>query len=285
MSALRRLLNVRPLCVRALSDVAKVQSVVPSATDQANPIAGYEYIRTESHPVGSTDSFPTAPPATTGIHVVTGEEVKFPYFHCKDACYDPNVTINDLVEVIPADSEKGPIDIWLDGFEFPDLPKKAGEVYKIKGTAIGETGPTADMWRYKYDIPAVDEAYYFWRKYGTIRTDSLPEDQFDAMWTHFFNNPLIDRFELRRGCNIIHDMDLIPEPTLVEEMFRACRRINDYPMTIRILEGIKDKIPFDPVVYKWMVQELTPVMNELGIKTPDELGLHIAPEGKGPLPY
>ena len=53
----------------------------------------------------------------------------------------------------------------------------------------------------------------------------------------------------------------------------------------RILEGIKNKIPKDPVVYQWVLQELAPVMEELGIKTPDELGLHIAPEGKGPLPY
>ena len=44
-----------------------------------------------------------------------------------------NCTTRDLVEVIPADSEKGPIDIWLDGFEFPDMPKGADEVYKVKG--------------------------------------------------------------------------------------------------------------------------------------------------------
>ena len=36
--------------------------------------------------------------------------------------------------MIPADSEKGPIDIWLDGFEFPGLPKGPNEVYKVKGT-------------------------------------------------------------------------------------------------------------------------------------------------------
>ena len=39
------------------------------------------------------------------------------------------------MEVIPNDSEKGPIDIWLDGFEFPDLPKGADEVYKVKGNS------------------------------------------------------------------------------------------------------------------------------------------------------
>lgn len=287
MSALRRLLNCRhclPINTRALSEVAKIQPVIPSFPDQMNPIPGYDYAKTESHPIPSA-TFKGPPPAETGIHAISGEVVKFPYFHCKDACYNDSVTIQDLVEVIPNSSEKGPIDIWLDGFEFPDLPKGPDEVYKVKGTNAGEVGPTADMWRYKYEIPAVQEAYLFWRKYGTIRTDNLPEEQFDAMWVHFFNNPLLDSFELRRGCNIVHDMDMIPEPTLVEHMFRACRRLNDFPMTIRILEGIKNKIPKDPVVYQWMLQELTPIMEELGIKTPDELGLHIAPEGKGPLPY
>ena len=101
---------------------------------------------------------------------------------------------------------------------------------------MGETGPDADMWRYKFEIPAVNEAYLFWRKYGTLRTDNLPEEQFDAMWIHFFNNPLLDRYELRRGCNIVHDLDMIPEPYMVEQMFYACRRLNDYSMTIRWAE-------------------------------------------------
>lgn len=38
--------------------------------------------------------------------------------------------------MIPKDSEKGPIDLWLDGFEFPGLPKSANEVYKVKGKII-----------------------------------------------------------------------------------------------------------------------------------------------------
>ena len=113
------------------------------------------------------------------------------------------------------------------------LPEIKFQIPSLPGTAIGEIGPTPDMWRYKYEYPAVQEAYLFWRKYGTIRTDNLPEEQFDAMWMHFFNNPLLDTYELRRGCNIVHDLDMIPEPVLVEQMFHACRRLNDYPMTIR----------------------------------------------------
>ena len=95
MSALiRKLLNtpVVPMGLRTLSEVTKVQPTIPSYTDQLNPVAGYDYKKTESHPIPGI-TFRDPPPAETGIHAVTGEEVKFPYFHCRDACYDANVTI------------------------------------------------------------------------------------------------------------------------------------------------------------------------------------------------
>jgi len=289
MFGLRRL-----VCSRAVSTTARLLSdaavqpygkVVPSHADQLNPIPGYEYIRTESYPVPGVEWGPP-PPAKTGVHILTGETVKFPYFHKENACFNPDLTLTDMVEVIDADSEKGPIDMWLDGFQLPDLPKTAAQVYRIKGTAVGEEGPHWDFfYLYCHEFPAVSEAHHFWKAYGTIKTDYLPEEQFDAMWIHFFSNPMIDMYELRRGVNIIHDLDMIPEPKIVEAMFRCCRRLNDYPMTIRILEGIKDKIPKDPSIYQWVLQELGPCMEELGIATPDELGLHVAPEGKGPLPY
>ncbi|XP_063676959.1 uncharacterized protein LOC134813201 [Bolinopsis microptera] len=285
MSALiKKLLNTRvlPMGLRTLSEVTKVQPTVtsiPSYSDQLNPIPGYDYHKTESHPIPGIN-FKDPPPAETGVHAVTGEVVKFPYFHCRDACYDGDLTIAYQLIL-----KKDLLISGLTGSSSLVYPKGADEVYKVKGTDVGESGPTPDLWRYKYEIPAVNEAYLFWRKYGTLRSDNLPEEQFDAMWLHFFNNPLLDIFELRRGCNIVHDLDMIPEPALVEQMFYACRRLNDYPMTLRLLEGIKNKIPKDPVVYQWVLQELAPVMEELGIKTPDELGLHIAPEGKGPLPY
>jgi cytochrome c oxidase subunit 5a len=36
-------------------------------------------------------------------------------------------------------------------------------------------------------------------------------------------------------------MDLIPEPTIVAAALRACRRVNDFSLTIRILETVKFK--------------------------------------------
>lgn len=114
MSALRRILFCRslPAGIRTLSETTVgAPNVVnlPSRTDQCNPIPGYNYVATESFPVFKVKSaeggaegrggvpevpyFKPPPPAETGIHCITGEEVKFPYFHCRDACYDDNVTI------------------------------------------------------------------------------------------------------------------------------------------------------------------------------------------------
>ena len=98
MSALiKKLLNTSTMTLglRSMSEVTKVQPTVtriPSYTDQLNPIPGYDYKKTESHPLPGIE-FKGPPPAETGIHAVTGEVVKFPYFHCKDACYDESVTI------------------------------------------------------------------------------------------------------------------------------------------------------------------------------------------------
>ena len=36
-------------------------------------------------------------------------------------------------------------------------------------------------------------------------------------------------------------MDMVPEPVIVASALRACRRINDYSLTTRILEIIKVK--------------------------------------------
>ena len=36
-------------------------------------------------------------------------------------------------------------------------------------------------------------------------------------------------------------MDLIPEPTIVVAALKACRRVNDYSLTTRILETVQMK--------------------------------------------
>ena len=80
-------------------------------------------------------------------------------------------------------------------------------------------------------------------------------------------------------------MDLIPEPAIVAAALRACRRLNDYALTTRILEVVKIKCaPNESELWPYMMQELKPTLNELGISTLEELG-YDKPELALPNPF
>ena len=94
----------------------------------------------------------------------------------------------------------------------------------------------------------------------------------------FFHLPLlirpdIDGWELRRGLNELYGHDLVPEPKIIIAMLHACRRLNDYPMTVRILESVNDKGAGSSEIYNYILNEIKPTMEELGISTPEELDL------------
>merc|ERR1711874_621452 len=63
--------------------------------------------------------------------------------------------------------------------------------------------------------------------------------EFDARYEAYFNRKDIDGWEIRKGMSDLVAMDLVPEPTIVAAALRACRRINDYSLTTRILEIMK----------------------------------------------
>lgn len=68
-------------------------------------------------------------------------------------------------------------------------------------------------------------------------------------------------------------MDLVPEPKIICAALRACRRLNDYALAIRFLECVKDKCgPYTKTIYPYIIQEIRPTLDELGINTPEELG-------------
>merc|ERR1711893_116904 len=110
------------------------------------------------------------------------------------------------------------------------------------------------------------------------------EAEFDARYEAFFNRKDIDGWEVRKAFGDLAGMDLIPEPTIVSAALRACRRLNDYSLTTRILEVVKIKCGDRPEVYAYMLQELRPTLDELGISTPEELG-YDKPELALPNPY
>lgn len=112
--------------------------------------------------------------------------------------------------------------------------------------------------------------------------------------------------------NTLIGYDLVPEAKILDSALRACRRLDDLASAIRILEAVKvssrtlvgftltlpsktersrslylsltgckvsilyilqDKAGNHKDIYPYLIQELTPTLSELGISTPEELGI------------
>lgn len=99
------------------------------------------------------------------------------------------------------------------------------------------------------------------------------DEQFDNRYEAFFNRPDIDGWQIRKGMNDILGMDLVPEPKIISAGLKACRRANDFALAIRWLEGVKEKCgPKLPEIYPYLLSEIRPTLDQLGINTPEELG-------------
>lgn len=101
----------------------------------------------------------------------------------------------------------------------------------------------------------------------------LTDQEFDDMWEAYFNKEEIDSWELRQGLNNIYGHDLIPEPRIVSAMLKAARRLDDLPMAVRVLEAVKQKACGNQKIYSYILEEIRPTLDHLGLKTPEELGL------------
>lgn len=96
-------------------------------------------------------------------------------------------------------------------------------------------------------------------------------ESFTERYVKFFDG-VEDLFELQRGLNNAFAYDLVPAPSVIESALRASRRVNDYATAVRIFEGLKAKVENESQ-YKQYVEELAPLRKELGIETPEELGI------------
>merc|ERR1712002_68019 len=105
---------------------------------------------------------------------------------------------------------------------------------------------------------------------GSTESDA----EFDARWEAYFKRDDIDAWELGHGINTLYGHDMVPEPKIVSAALHACRRLNDYHMTVRIFEMIKQKAAGDKEIYNYILQQVKPTIDELGLSTPEELGLN-----------
>ncbi|XP_076842266.1 cytochrome c oxidase subunit 5A, mitochondrial-like [Brachyhypopomus gauderio] len=116
-----------------------------------------------------------------------------------------------------------------------------------------------------YVAPVASRSY----SHASAETD----EEFDARWVTYFSKPDLDAWELRKGMNTLIGYDLVPEPKILDSALRACRRLNDLACAVRILEAVKDKSGSHKEIYPYVIQELRPTLTELGISTPEELGI------------
>merc|ERR1712130_599409 len=123
------------------------------------------------------------------------------------------------------------------------------------------------------------------KSFSSVAPQLQQDQEFDARYVEYFNRSDIDGWEGRKGMADLSAMDLVPEPQIVAAALRACRRINDFSLTTRILEVIRIKCgDKEPEIWPYMLQELGPTLSELGIPTPAKLG-YDQPELALPNPY
>lgn len=105
-------------------------------------------------------------------------------------------------------------------------------------------------------------------KHGHEETD----EEHDQRYVEFLSRPDIDGWEIRKALQMLHSSDLVPDPTIVTAALKACRRNNDIALCIRFMEAIKLKADKDETLYRYVIQEVKPTLEELGIPTLEELG-------------
>lgn len=97
-------------------------------------------------------------------------------------------------------------------------------------------------------------------------------EEFDQGYVRRLQSPDIDNWEARRIMNELLGMDMIPEPEIVNAGLRAARTLNDYALAVRWLEGCRFKCGNEKKIYAWLMQEVRPTLEELGVSSVEEMG-------------
>nr|XP_022904602.1 cytochrome c oxidase subunit 5A, mitochondrial-like [Onthophagus taurus] len=101
-------------------------------------------------------------------------------------------------------------------------------------------------------------------KYSTINCE---------IYIKFFDRSDIDGWDLRQGMTDLLGYDNVPDPKIIIAIMYACRRVNDYALAVRFIEAVKNKAGGRCAqIYPYIIQEIGPVICELGIDTPEVLG-------------
>ena len=106
----------------------------------------------------------------------------------------------------------------------------------------------------------------------------VSDEEKNAAWIAFFENPDTDYIDYRCGFMDVFQEDDMAEPAVLQAALYACRRLNNLPLAMRTLEMIKIKCGHRADVYDYLMQELKPTLDDLGLHTVEGYGLHIVDE-------
>ncbi|KAJ1924942.1 Cytochrome c oxidase subunit 6 [Tieghemiomyces parasiticus] len=117
--------------------------------------------------------------------------------------------------------------------------------------------------------PAPLASSAFVRAYSSAH-DEESFEAFTERYIKFFDG-VDEVFELQRGLNNCFSYDLVPAPEVIEAVFKAARRVNDFTVPTRVFEALKEKVENESQ-YQQYLEVLKPLKEELGINTKEELG-------------
>lgn len=111
------------------------------------------------------------------------------------------------------------------------------------------------------------------KQHGMYHEPDYNSEEFIKKYIAFFDRKEIDSWEIRRAIQDFADFDFVPDPAISISVLKACRRLNDFALAVRYLELCKNKCGNKVNTwYPYIIGELRPTLDELGINTPEELG-------------
>ncbi|KAJ8980665.1 hypothetical protein NQ317_013277 [Molorchus minor] len=107
-------------------------------------------------------------------------------------------------------------------------------------------------------------------------TYKLPDKvirEINVKYECFFGREDTDGWDVRQAMNDLVGFDSVPEPRIIVAALHACRRLNDYALSVRFLEMVKHKCGHEvDKIYPYIVQEVGSTVAELGTDFPETLG-------------
>merc|ERR1712071_586799 len=100
------------------------------------------------------------------------------------------------------------------------------------------------------------------------KNGGLTHDQRVKAWCDYFDHDECDYWYFRHAARKCVGDDWIPPPEVVQSMLYNCRKNNCYPSAIRVVELVKMRCMNNRKAYNWLMQELQPTFDDLGMKTP-----------------